>query len=102
MEPAVLGLILASGFAGLVVAGLLARLVRVWAGWALAGFLAVAVLGFILAGRASQGWDGLAYVILAMIFAAPALLGAVLGTVLGGWMRRRAGWGRGNAIKKSR
>jgi len=95
VEPAVAGLILASASAGLAVAWVLARFVRVWAGWAVAGVLAVAVLGFILAGRASQGWDGLAYMILALVFAGPAFLGAALGTALGGWMRPRAGQGPG-------
>lgn len=91
MEPSVLGFVLASGLVGLVVAGFLARFVRVWAGWVLAGFLAVAVVGFILAARSAQGMEGLGHVVLAVIFAAPACLGAVPGTVLGGWMRRRAG-----------
>ena len=68
----------------------LARFVRIWAGWALVGLLAMAVAGFMLAGRTAQGWDGLAYMILALIFAGPALLGAALGTALGGWMRQRA------------
>jgi len=91
VEPAVLGLILAAALAGLVPAWLLARFARVWMGWALAGVLALAVVGFILAGQGAQGWDGLAYVILALVFAAPAALGAALGTALGAWMRERAG-----------
>ena len=55
----ILSLFLLSGLAGLVLGWLLARFVRVWAGWALVGALAVAVAGFILAGRSAQGMEGL-------------------------------------------
>ncbi len=101
MDPAVLGLILTSAFVGLAVSWLLARFVRIWAAWVLVGLLALAVAGFILAGRVTQGWDGLAYVILALIFAGPAMLGAALGAALGGWMRERARRGRGIASRQS-
>lgn len=99
MEPAVLGLILAAAAAGLIPAWLLARFVRAWLGWSLAGLLAAAAAAFIVLGRASQGWDGLSYVILALVFAAPAMFGAMLGTALGGWMRAR---GYDSAIGRSR
>lgn len=95
MEPAVTGLILVSVLAGGGAAWLLARFVRVWAGWALAGGLAVALAGFILAAQSAQGMEGLGHIIMALVFAAPAMLGAVLGAALGGWMRRRTGQGAG-------
>ncbi|MCC5968619.1 MAG: hypothetical protein JJU15_01560 [Pararhodobacter sp.] len=95
MEPAVLGIVLVSAATGLVAAWLLARFVRVLLGWVLTGVLALVAAGFLLAGQAVQGLDGLVYVILALVFTAPAVLGAALGTALGGWMRMRAGQGLG-------
>jgi len=95
MEPAVLGLVLASVLAGLVPCWALARFSSVWAGCVVAGMLAVAMVGFILAAQSAQGMEGLGYIVLAMIFAAPGMVGAALGTVSGGWMRRRAGQGTG-------
>lgn len=86
----ILGLFLLSGLVGLVLGWLLARFLRVWAGWALVGGLAVAVAGFILAGQSAQGMEGLGHVVVAMVLAAPAMLGAVIGTLAGGWMRQRA------------
>ncbi|KPQ06001.1 MAG: hypothetical protein HLUCCA12_12390 [Rhodobacteraceae bacterium HLUCCA12] len=90
MEPAILGIVAASALAGVIPAWLLARFARVWMGWALAGGCALCVVALLIAGRGAQGWDGLAYAILAIFFAAPATLGALLGTALGGWMRRNA------------
>ncbi|MBX3246859.1 MAG: hypothetical protein KF901_06740 [Myxococcales bacterium] len=58
------------------------------AAWALCALLTLLGGGLLLAARNAQGWDGLGYAVVAMVFVAPALVGAVLGT-LSGWIRRR-------------
>jgi len=57
--------VLALGFAGLMV----------WAIWQ---------------GRQAQGWDGIGYAIIAILMAAPALFGTLVGGGIGWWRKRRA------------
>lgn len=42
-------------------------------------------------GRQAQGWDGIGYAIVAVLMAAPAGLGVLIGAALAWWRHRRAG-----------
>ena len=64
---------------GLLAGWLLARWLGPRAAWWLAGGLALAAGALILAGRGAQGMEGLGYVVVAILMAAPAGLGAALG-----------------------
>ncbi|MCR9125260.1 MAG: hypothetical protein NXH82_03945 [Rhodobacteraceae bacterium] len=56
---------------------------RWWiAGVMLAG-LAVAMVATVLAGRAQQGWDGIAYAVVLVLVLAPLAGGLLLGSVIG-------------------
>ena len=55
----------------------------------IAGF-GVLMLWAIWKGQNAQGWDGLGYALVAAFVAAPAILGAVLGGLLGWWRNRKA------------
>jgi len=73
--------------------------------WALAHFLSrhqpnrglyvllavdlVALVALILKGRAAEGWDGIGYVIFALLAAAPIAIGLLLGLLTGLYVRRR-------------
>jgi len=70
--------------------------VRKGLGWvpaAMALILALIMVWAIYEGRKAQGWDGIGYGIVAMLMAAPGLLGVALGSAVGWWQRRRAGRG---------
>lgn len=43
----------------------------------------------IFQGRQAQGWDGMGYVILAVLLAGPAMLGLIVGGIWGMLRRRR-------------
>lgn len=74
--------------------------------WALAHFLSrhqpnrgvyallaldlVALVALILQGRAADGWDGIGYVIFAMLAAVPIAIGLLLGLLTGFYVRRKA------------
>ena len=74
--------------------------------WALAHFLSrhqpnrglyvllvldlVALVTLILKGRAAEGWDGIGYVIFAMLGAAPIAVGLLLGLLSGLYVRRKS------------
>lgn len=64
----------------------------VWRAPRVALWLALALfagaVGLVFLGRSAGGWDGLAYVIMAVLMLAPAALGCGLGA-LGDWLRRR-------------
>ncbi|WP_371223386.1 hypothetical protein [Roseovarius sp. 2305UL8-3] len=74
-----------------LIAGLFA--VRQGIGWA----VPVLALGFatlmvwaIWKGQQAQGWDGIGYAIAAILMAAPAALGTLVGRAIGWWRKRRA------------
>ncbi len=72
-------------------------LVRNGVGWAIPVLMLVgvgAIFWAISEGQKVQGWDGMGYAIFAMLMVAPAILGMLIGGVIG-WVRqvraRRAG-----------
>lgn len=56
--------------------------------WVICTLLALLFGGLILTARQVQGWGGLGYAVVAMVFVAPAFIGAVVGALIG-WARRR-------------
>ncbi len=74
-----------------LIAGLVA--VRQGIGWAVPvlalGFAALMVWA-IWQGQQAQGWGGIGYAILAILMAAPAVLGTLVGGAIGWWRKRRA------------
>lgn len=60
-----------------------------WLPAALAVIFAVVMGWAIWKGRQHQGWDAIGYAILALLMAAPAILGLGVGSVVGWWQRRR-------------
>ena len=59
----------------------------------IAGLGAVIMIWAIWQGRQHQGWNAIGYAIVAVLIAAPAILGVLTGAAIG-WWRRRAGAGR--------
>ena len=89
-DLAVVYLILFGCFAvPFVIGALIARLGLVW----LVALLAVICFGVmvwaLIKGEAAQGWDGLGYGIVAMIFAAPTSAGFAAGGAFGWWKWQR-------------
>lgn len=73
---------LGSALLGAALGHVLARWVAPWLGWALAAALLGAAVLLVLSGQGRPGFDGLGQVIMAVLMAAPAGLGAALGTVI--------------------
>lgn len=59
--------------------------------WAIAWCLSLAALGvgLFVAASGAQGWDGLAYVAIAILFVAPTFVGSAIGTLVGFFAARR-------------
>lgn len=53
-----------------------------------AGFT-ILMIWAIYEGRQAEGWNGIGYAIVAILMAAPALLGTLTGAAVGFWHRRR-------------
>lgn len=51
--------------------------------------LALIEIGLLVAASVAQGWDGLAYMLVALLFAAPAFVGALIGLIVGLVVTRR-------------
>ncbi|MEQ9259142.1 MAG: hypothetical protein RIG84_08580 [Roseovarius sp.] len=71
-----------------LIVGVLA--IRAERGWLVALFtvlLALLMAWAIWKGRQMQGWDGMGYAIVAMLMAAPGILGLLLGAAIG-WVQR--------------
>lgn len=68
-----------------------------WAGavWALAVVLGGGAGWALVMGRAAQGWDGIGYAIALTLGFLPALLGLLLGALIGRWRRIKAEVGTG-------
>ncbi|WP_417206992.1 hypothetical protein [Antarctobacter sp.] len=60
------------------------------AAWAMTLLLAGLMAWGLYKSQVAQGWDALAYVILWLLGAAPALLGLGLGALIGRWRRVKA------------
>ncbi|WP_323771096.1 hypothetical protein [Antarctobacter sp.] len=60
------------------------------AAWVVTVLLSVLMAWGLYKSQTAQGWDALAYVILWLLGAAPALLGLGLGAVIGRWRRIKA------------
>lgn len=58
--------------------------------WALSGLLAVLLAWGFYKSQVAQGWDALAYVVIWLLGATPALLGLGLGALIGRWRRIKA------------
>ncbi|SNS89867.1 hypothetical protein [Antarctobacter heliothermus] len=58
--------------------------------WALSALLAILMAWGLYKSQTAQGWDALAYVVLWLLGAAPALLGLGLGALIGRWRRIKA------------
>ncbi|MBN8290400.1 hypothetical protein JI664_00320 [Rhodobacter sp. NTK016B] len=89
MEPEILYIL---GLALLVGGGLGWVIGRLWGGTGAAVLVVVLLVavGVLAAmGQRAPGWDGIAYAVLAFLFAAPAALGALLGGWLGTRRRNR-------------
>ena len=50
---------------------------------------AILMIWAIYKGQQAQGWDGIGYAILAILMAAPALIGTLVGAAVGLWQRKR-------------
>ena len=89
MEPEIYYIIAAAAGLGLMLGAFLGR----WAGGraaaGLAGVLILGALVLIAMGQRATGWDGVAYVIGAIVLAAPMAVGAALGGWLGARRRQR-------------
>jgi len=94
MEPMIVVLPLGSALLGAALGLSLARWVAPWLGWALAAVLLGAAVVLVLSGQGRPGFDGLGQVVLAVLMAAPAGLGAALGTVIALARARHQGAGR--------
>jgi len=64
-----------------------------WAPVAMALILAAIMAWAIWKGRQVSGWDGIGYGIVAMLMAAPGILGVAVGSAVGWWQRRKASRG---------
>ena len=57
--------------------------------YVLLGLDLAALVALILKARAAEGWDGIGYVVFAMLAAAPIAIGLLLGVLTGLYVRRR-------------
>lgn len=64
-----------------------------WLPAALAAVLAAVMVWAIWKGRQLSGWDAIGHGIVALLMAAPAILGLGAGSAVGWWRRRRAARG---------
>lgn len=78
-----------SALVGVVLGAALARWVSARLAWGLCALLLIGALALVVMGQGRPGMDGLGYVILAVLFLAPAGLGAALGTVIAAARGRR-------------
>ncbi|ASP22870.1 hypothetical protein ANTHELSMS3_04266 [Antarctobacter heliothermus] len=60
------------------------------AAWTVTVLLAVLMAWGLYKSQVAQGWDALAYVVIWLLGAAPALLGLGLGALIGRWRRIKA------------
>ena len=60
------------------------------AAWSMALLLSVLLAWALYKSQTAQGWDALAYVIIWLLGAVPALLGLGLGALIGRWRRVKA------------
>lgn len=75
----------------LIVGVLALRADRGWLVAVFVGLLAMLMAWAIWKGRQMQGWDAMGYAIIAMLMAAPGILGLLAGAGIGWVQRRRAG-----------
>lgn len=79
-----------SGLIGMALSWALSARFRPRTGAALTGLLVLAIIGLVIAGRRATGFDGMAHMIIAVFYVAPAALGAAFGAAIAWWRGRRA------------
>lgn len=87
MNTDILKIVLAATMVGISLGYLIGRWISLRASIGLAIAFILLAAALIVMGRGASGWDGLAYVILATTMAAPASVGALIGTGLARWRR---------------
>ena len=81
MEPMLLVMPLGAALVGAALGFAATRWIAPWLGWVLAALALTGAVVLALSGQGRPGFDGLGYIIVAVLMLAPGGLGAALGTV---------------------
>lgn len=81
MELRIVAFPVVAALVGALAGYVLARWVAPWLGWVLAALGLGGAVALFLLGQGREGYEGMGYVIIAVLMAAPGGLGAALGTV---------------------
>jgi hypothetical protein len=81
----------ASALVGALAGYVLARWVAPWLGWVLAAAGLAGAVALVVMAQGREGYEGMGYMIVALLMAAPGGLGAALGTVFAALQAARRG-----------
>lgn len=81
MELRIVAFPVVAALVGALAGYVLARWVAPWLGWVLAAASVAVAVALVVMAQGREGYEGMGYMILALLMAAPGGLGAALGTL---------------------